>query len=162
MWPVEENMQKFQALSVRNKLRLCWDLSRGRAPDDPRMAPAAVELAESYERQSRFYVWVMRWMPLSMVVVFGYVTASQFADGDQTLLVPYSLMVAIAFGTLPFNPLAWPKNMAKARRPREERQGYVSRSVTGQSRAMEKSGNCHAPTLARRVWHRIRRPRSDR
>jgi hypothetical protein len=78
------------------------------------MAPAAVQLAESYERQSRSYVWVMRWMPLVMVVVFGYVTASHLADGDSSLLLPYSLIVAIAVANLLFNPLAWPKNMAKA------------------------------------------------
>jgi hypothetical protein len=114
MWPSDEHMQEFRALALRNKLRICWDLARGKAPDDPGMAPAAVELAESYGRQSRFYIWVMRWMPLFMVVVFGYVTASQFADGDQTLLFPYAAIVAIAIGNLLINPLAWPKNMARA------------------------------------------------
>jgi hypothetical protein len=114
MWPVDEHMEEFRALALRDKLRVCWGLARGRAPDDPGMALAAVELAESYERQSRFYVWVMRWMPLFMVVVFGYVTASHLAYGDQTLLLPYSIMVFIAIGNLLINPLAWPKNMARA------------------------------------------------
>src|ERR1044072_861728 len=129
MWPVEENMQEVQALSVRETLRICWSLSRGNAANDPGMALAAVELAESYERQSRFYVWVMRWMPLFMVVVLGYVTASHLADGDQTLLLPYALIVAIAFGTLPFNPLAWPKNMAKARDASRKKARLAKRGI---------------------------------
>ena len=114
MWPLDEQMQTFRALPVSLKLRVCWQLARGKAPGDSRMAAAAIELAESYKRQGRTYVALARWLPLFMVVGFGYVTLSQFADGDPSLLFPYSLILVLSAFNTAFNPLAWPKNLSRS------------------------------------------------
>jgi hypothetical protein len=78
------------------------------------MATAAVELAESYQRQSRAYIALMRWFPAFMVVGLGYVTISHAVDGDTSLVIVYSLIVALSALHLLFNPAVRPKNMGRS------------------------------------------------
>ena len=114
MWPLDDKTQAFQALSYGDKLRVSRHLTRGEAPDNPHMAAAAVELAESYQRQSRTYIALMRWFPAFMVVGLGYVTISHAVDGDTSLLIVYSLIVVLSALHLLFNPAVRPKNMSQS------------------------------------------------
>jgi hypothetical protein len=59
MWDPDDEMQVFKALSYWDKVRIGRCLARGEAPDDPRKAAAAVELAESYQRKSRSVLYVL-------------------------------------------------------------------------------------------------------
>lgn len=75
-------MQTFNALSLGDKWRVRGSLARGEAPRDPQMATAAVELAESYERQGGAYMGLMRWMPPLLIVISGLSAIPKAIDGD--------------------------------------------------------------------------------
>jgi hypothetical protein len=75
-------MQAFQALSYRDKWRVTRFLTRGDAPDDPRMAAAAVELAESYQRRRRGYSMFIRWLLTITIVVAGVVAIAAAVEGE--------------------------------------------------------------------------------
>lgn len=114
MWPVDKEMPVFQALSYWDKWRASGYLRRGQAPTDPRMATAVVELAESYQRQSRAYAALLRWWPVVMVVSLGYLTISAAIDGDQVGLMLRGLTFLGAVGIAVLDPAIRPKNMARS------------------------------------------------
>lgn len=114
MWTVDDEMQTFKALPYRDKLRVSRHLARGQAPGDPRMAAAAVELAESYQRQERLLVMFLRWSPLILLVIGGVGAVFDAIDGDQFGLILYALIALGGIWDLMFNPLTRPKNMARS------------------------------------------------
>lgn len=114
MWPSDDKTPVFAALSYRDKLRVRISLARGEAPESPAMASAAVELAESYERQNRAFISLVRWLPVIMIVCFGYVTISQMLDGYYSLLIPYAFIVMFSGLQLLINPACRPKNMHRS------------------------------------------------
>jgi hypothetical protein len=114
MWPWDDQMQTFKALSYRDKLRVSRCLVRGRAPDDPRMAVAAVELAESYKRQGRASTAWMRWSPWIVIVCFGYMSVPNALKGDLLMAIIYSLIVLFATEELLFGPATRPNSMARS------------------------------------------------
>jgi hypothetical protein len=83
MWPWGEQAEAFKALSYGDKWRVTRCLTRGEAPRDPRMAPAAVELAESYQRLSPFYLALLRWAPVLIIVGAGSIALAAAVEGDQ-------------------------------------------------------------------------------
>jgi hypothetical protein len=64
----------FRALSYGDKWRVGGFLRRGEAPQDPRIAAAVVEWAESYQRQEQRHAALLRWLPLVVVIVCGAAT----------------------------------------------------------------------------------------
>lgn len=82
MWDSDDEMQVFKALSYWDKVRVGRCLARGVAPDDPKQAVAAVELAESYQRKSRTLMAWMRWLPAIMIVLGGIGVVLDALEGD--------------------------------------------------------------------------------
>lgn len=111
MWPWDDEMQRFKALSHGDKLRVSRCVTRGEAPNDPRMAVAAVELAESYKRQGQAITVLMRWYPAFMIICWGYLSISR---GDQLGLIFFVLAALGSIAHLLFNPGTRPKNMARS------------------------------------------------
>lgn len=114
MWPTGEKMQEFQALSYRDKLRVRRCLRRGEAPADPRMAAAAVELAESYQGEGQSTTRLERWLSVFLAVSFGILTILAAVEGDQLSLIIYAFTALGWALNFMSNPATWPKNMAKS------------------------------------------------
>lgn len=61
-----EETPAFQALPYGDRWRITRFLAKGEAPHDPRMAAAAVELAESFQSRGRVYATFIRWLRSSL------------------------------------------------------------------------------------------------
>jgi hypothetical protein len=107
-------MRTFNTLPFRDKWRVRGFLVRGETPSDPHWATAVVELAESYSRQGRAYVLSVRWLPIFMLVVYGYVALPRAIDGDIAMAIVYGLIVLLSLVSLIFSPVNRPKNMARS------------------------------------------------
>lgn len=114
MWPRDAGLEKFQALPFRDKWRVNRSLARGEAPRDPRMAAAAVELAEWHQRKSRHHRAWMRWAPFVLLILAAYPMISDAVGGDMVAAaVAAAAVLGIAFDQA-FNPATRPKNMARS------------------------------------------------
>lgn len=114
MWPVDDQMPTFKALSYWDKLRVGRRVTKGEAPDDPLMASAAVELAESYKHGGRVPVISSRWGPAIMIVLFGCLFVLDVIDRDQLGQILNALIILLFIPHLFFNPGTRPKNMARS------------------------------------------------
>jgi len=112
MWRVEENMEAFKALSFGEKWRVRGFLIRGSAPDDPRLALAAVELADGYQRQE-LASW-MRWLPGMLVALASAGFILNALDGDLLGMILNGLTALAAAAQYLLNPATRPKNVARA------------------------------------------------
>lgn len=114
MWPLHEEMQTFQALSYGDMWRVRGFLARGEAPSDPRLATAAVELAESYQRQSKVSAALIRWAPAAAIVAFGSGTVFAATGGNALQAILFAV-IAVANGAhVIFNPATRPKNVVRS------------------------------------------------
>ncbi len=106
------SMQPFKALSFGDRWRVRRSVYRGEAPKDPRMAAAAVALAEDYQHQG--HMRSMRW--LAIVVVVFTVPAAIFAavDGDTLQAVLWGSLALGHLAHLVFNPATQPKSVARS------------------------------------------------
>jgi hypothetical protein len=114
VWSLDEQMQTFKALSYGDKLRVSRSVTRGEAPANPRMAAAAVELAESCQRQSWGYTGVMRWGPIVLLVIAGCNGVLDATDGNALGLILNVLIAVISVLNFLLSPATRPKNMAQA------------------------------------------------
>lgn len=114
MWPWDEQMQAFKALSYRDKLRVSGCLRRGEAPTDPRLAVAAVELAEGYQRQSALSAAVMRWFPAIVLVVAGVTGIADIVESDRLGSIFNGLVVLGSIWHLMVAPASWPKHRTRS------------------------------------------------
>jgi hypothetical protein len=114
MWAVDEEMQTFNELPYRDKWRVSRCLVRGEAPRDPRKAAAAVELAESYQRQRRRDGAFLFWLPVALIVGAGCLAVLDAVEGDLLRVITFALVVLSGIEQLMFNPITRPKNMARA------------------------------------------------
>jgi len=106
-------MGMFRALSYGEKRRVNRLVAKGEAPPDPRMAAAAVELAEKCQRRER-EVPLHRGLAVVLIVVgitLGVVAAIQ---GDGPLVGAMALLVLSNVAQFAFNPMTRPKNMARS------------------------------------------------
>jgi hypothetical protein len=105
-------MQAFKALSSADKWRVRNFVLRGEAPRDPRMAAAAVELAESCGLQgsTKLLLW------LSPVVIIGAIVGAIFGavEGDLLTAALLGLTALVNIGQLALNPATRPKNVARS------------------------------------------------
>jgi hypothetical protein len=113
MWPLDNEMKAFRALPYSQKLRVGRCLARGAAPTDPQLAAAAVELAESYERQDRLSAVAYRWAPLLILVFAAPVAISAIDQGDELGLIVNSLVVLTSAMHFALSPATRRKNMAR-------------------------------------------------
>jgi hypothetical protein len=111
---VPGDMQVFQALSYGEKWRVARFLAEGEAPPDPRMAAAAIELAESYQGQGPGRATLARWLPAVVIVVCGAGAILLAVGGDALAAILNALIVLINVGALIFNPMTRPRNVARS------------------------------------------------
>jgi hypothetical protein len=107
-------MQSFQALPYREKLRISRCLIRGEAPTDPRLAAAAVELAEKYQRQSRSASAFMRWGPAFIILCSTFLMIAAIDKGDGLVAISSAVVILGHLAQYAFNPATRPKNTARA------------------------------------------------
>jgi hypothetical protein len=107
-------MQIFNTLSYGDKVRVTRCLARGMAPDDPRLAAAAVELAESYRDQSRAQAAFMRWAPVFTAVILSALTIPAAIGGDLPMAIAFFLVALCSIAYIAFDPAARPKNVARS------------------------------------------------
>jgi hypothetical protein len=110
MWPPENRLQAFKALSYRDKWRVGSCLRRGEAPEDPRLAAAVVDLAEGYRRRSR----LDSWFPLVVIVLPASLSIVAAIDGDPWTLAIFGLSALSGAATLLLDPGRRPKNVARS------------------------------------------------
>lgn len=113
MWLLDDKMQAFRALSYGDKWRVSRSVARGEAPADFRMAPAAIELAESYQRH-RGETALMRWFPFFMIAAAGFFAVSYAIDGDKLGLIVNAVIVLANVAQLFFNPASRPRNLTRS------------------------------------------------
>jgi hypothetical protein len=109
-----DEMQMFRALSYREKWRVTRLVAKGKAPQDPEMAAAAVELAESYQRREGGTSTLFRWMAILFVLTAGVLGVLAAVDGDALLIIAMALIVLTNIAHLAFNPAARPQNVARS------------------------------------------------
>jgi len=112
--PVEKERKASEEPSYADKWRLRGFVFRGEAPDDPRLAAATVELAESYQRQMRRYRGVGRWFPGALGIAFSILALLNGLQGDKVSVVLYALIALGNFAHYAFNPVTRPKNVARS------------------------------------------------
>lgn len=114
MSAVNEERRTLNSLSSLDRLRVCRFLTRGKAPDDPRMAAAAIELAESFQGQSRIFASIIRWTPVFIVVSLGYAAVPAALDGDKEMAILYGAILLCGVFNLLLNPATRPRNVGRS------------------------------------------------
>ena len=113
MWG-DESTPLFKALSYRDKLRVRKFLRRGRAPQDPRLAAAAVELAEGYQRQSRGRAALFGWLAVFLAVSNMGLAIWAAIDGDQPQWM-FNAAIALGWAGIALaEPALRPKSIGRA------------------------------------------------
>lgn len=107
-------MQKFQALSYGERWRVTRLIAKGEAPHDPRMAAAAVELAERYQSKGRGEATLHRFLAIALIFIGVILAILAAVDGDALLMSAMALIALTNVGHLAFNPMARPKNVARS------------------------------------------------
>jgi hypothetical protein len=105
-------MQAFKALSFADRWRVRRFVFRGEAPDDPRMAAAAIELAERYQRRN--HPRILSWGMAFLLVCFSALLIWSAIDGDARETVISGAWILIAAAHLAFNPETRPKSVARS------------------------------------------------
>lgn len=107
-------MQAFQALSYGDKWRVTRFLANGEAPQDPRMAAAAVVLAESYQHRGPAVTTLARWLPIAVVIGGGAAAILSAASGDAAAAILLALVVLVNIAHLTFSPMTRPQNVTRS------------------------------------------------
>jgi fatty acid desaturase len=107
-------MQTFRTLSYGEKRRVTRLVAKGEAPQDPRMAVAAVELAERYQRREQGAPQLFRAMAILLAIVALGLGVLAAVRGDVLLTISMTLLLLTNLGHLAFNPAARPRNVARS------------------------------------------------
>ena len=107
-------MRTFQALSYGEKWRVTRLVAKGEAPRDPRMAAAAVELAERYQHKGRSEPMLHRFLAITLILVGVALAILAAAGGDALLMSAMALVALTNVGQLAFNPMLRPKNVTRS------------------------------------------------
>jgi predicted nucleic acid-binding Zn ribbon protein len=107
-------MRMYQALSYGDKWRVTRQVAKGEAPHDPRMAAAAVELAERYQRKGRNESMLYRFLAIALILVGVALAILAAVDGDALLMSAMALIALTNAGQLVFNPMLRQKNVARS------------------------------------------------
>lgn len=114
MWPLNEDLPIFQTLSYGDMWRVRGFLARGEAPSDPRMATAAVELGESFQRQGPISAALIRWAPFAAAVGLGAASAFAAINGNLLQAALYGLIALANIAHIIFNPATRPRNVVRS------------------------------------------------
>jgi hypothetical protein len=109
-----DGMSTFGALSLSDKWHVVRSLRRGEAPQDSETATAAIEWAESYQRQGPGYSALIRWFPFVVVVACGAASIFFAIDGDAPVAILNALIVLINLAHLMLNPMVRPQKVAQS------------------------------------------------
>lgn len=109
-----DDMRTYQALSYGEKWRVTRLVAKGEAPRNQRMAAAAVELAERYQRKGRDEAALYRFLVVALILVGVALAILAAADGDALLMSAMALIALTNVGQLAFNPMLRPKNVARS------------------------------------------------
>lgn len=107
-------MRTYQALSYSEKWRVARLVSKGEAPHDLRMAAAAVELAERYQRKGRNESTLHRFLAIVLILVGVTLAILAAVDGDTLTMSAMALIALTNVGQLVFNPMLRPKKVARS------------------------------------------------
>jgi predicted nucleic acid-binding Zn ribbon protein len=107
-------MRTYQALSYSEKWRVTRLVAKGEAPDDPRMAAAAVELAERYQRKGRNESTLYRFLAIALILVGVALAILAAVEGHALVMGSMALIALTNVGQLVFNPMLRPKNVARS------------------------------------------------
>jgi predicted anti-sigma-YlaC factor YlaD len=108
-----DDMGTFQALSYGEKWRVNRLVSKGESPQDPRMAIAAVELAEKCQRR-RSEVPLHRGLAIALILVGLAFAALAATQGDALMVGAMALLVLSNVAQFAFNPMTRPKNVTRS------------------------------------------------
>jgi hypothetical protein len=108
------DIRKFQALSYGERWRVTRLVAKGEAPQDPRMAAAAVELAERYQRRGRGEASLHRGLAIVLILVGLALAVLAAANGDTLMVSAMALLVLSNVAQFAFNPMTRPKNVARS------------------------------------------------
>lgn len=103
-------MPTFRALTYREKWQVRKSVAQGKAPQDPRMAGAAVELAESCRRK-RGESPLHRFMAVALVLMSVTLGIVSVIQGDPLLASAMALVALNNAAQLAINPMCRPKNV---------------------------------------------------
>jgi hypothetical protein len=109
-----DDMPKYQALPYGEKWRVTRLVAKGEAPRDPRMAAAAVELAERYQRKGRAEAALYRFLAITLILIGSALAVLAATDGDVLLMSAMALIALTNVGQMVFNPMLRPKNVARS------------------------------------------------
>lgn len=107
-------MRTYQALPYGEKWHVTRLVAKGKAPRDPRMAAAAVELAERYRRRERDEATLHRFLAIALIFVGVVLAILAAADGDALVMSAMALIALTNVAQLAFNPMLRPKNVARS------------------------------------------------
>ena len=107
-------MPTFQALSYGEKWHVTRLVARGEAPQGPRLAAAAVELAERHQRRGSAELSLYRFLTIALVLGGAALAILAAADGDALEMGAMALLVLTNVGQLVFNPILRPKHVARS------------------------------------------------
>jgi hypothetical protein len=107
-------MPTFKALSYGEKWHVNRLVAKGEAPQDPRMAAAAVELAERYQRKGRGEATLYRFLAIAVILIAVAFAILAAADGNIVSMITTALVALTNAAHLAFNPTFRPKNVARS------------------------------------------------
>lgn len=107
-------MPTFKALSYSEKWRVNRLVAKGEAPHDPRMAAAAIEVAERCQRRGRGEPTLYRFLAIALILIGVALAILAATDGDVLLMSAMALIALTNVGQLAFNPMLRPKNVARS------------------------------------------------
>lgn len=105
-------MEAFKALSFGDRWRVSRCVYRGEAPRDPRLAAAAIELAESFRHQRSG--GRLRWFAILVGIVVAVVAVLGAMAGDPLTAVVFGLAALVNIGQMAINPRFRPKSVARS------------------------------------------------
>lgn len=104
----------FRALSYGDRWRVTRLVAKGEAPQEPQMAAAAVELAESYQGRGRGEASLHRGLAIVLILVGLVLAVLAAADGDALMMSAMALLVLSNVAQFAFNPMTRPRNVARS------------------------------------------------
>jgi hypothetical protein len=102
----------FRALSYRERWRVSRQVAKGGSPQDPRMAAAAVELAESCQDSGEMPLY--RGVAILLILVSLALAVWAAADGDVLLMSTMALVALNSVARFAFSPMTRPKNVTRS------------------------------------------------
>jgi hypothetical protein len=105
-------MAAFRSLSLRERWIVMSCIRRGRAPNNPQLAPATVELAEHY--RYRGIARIVPWLGLIAVCVISLIGINHALAGNWNRALVDGLLIAARLAFVPWMPLVWSGNVRRS------------------------------------------------